>query len=328
MIERASGGRRDRSGRQDHDRPRHPERHGAERPDQRRRRSPTISPAAPAGNFKEQSDGASGTDLVFYGDAAATVNAGSPVNLGAVRQNTVLSRGAADHQLGDRPSGGARRLGGVGHRKRHGQRFDQPTGGRWSRHQRRPRRRRHQRRWRPQRHGQPDPRLRRRVDGRARDDRRSSGQAVQVSGTVYREAAGSAGSLPANLIVHAGDSVALAVMNTAASDGYSENLAVSVTGFTGSGRHSHRRRAPRSARKARAMRWSPSRPSAWSRAASPWASPPTGRASTGSDRPRSAARPWRSTPRWTVTRRRPSRSWPAAARLAAAAATTPSTLAR
>jgi hypothetical protein len=59
-------------------------------------------------------------------------------------------------------------------------------------------------------------------------------QTVTVSGTVYREAVAAIGALPA-IVAHVGDTVvqSVLVMNTAAADGYSENLIASVTGTTG-----------------------------------------------------------------------------------------------
>ena len=62
-------------------------------------------------------------------------------------------------------------------------------------------------------------------------------QTVQVSGAVYREASASVAPLPSNLIVHVGDTVTerLAITNTAAADGYSENLVASVAGVNGAG---------------------------------------------------------------------------------------------
>ncbi len=60
-------------------------------------------------------------------------------------------------------------------------------------------------------------------------------QTVQVSGNVYREASASIASLPSNLIVHVGDTVdqTLSISNTAANDGYSENLTADVVSTTG-----------------------------------------------------------------------------------------------
>ena len=57
---------------------------------------------------------------------------------------------------------------------------------------------------------------------------------LQVSGNVYREATASIAPLPSDIIVHVGDTVsdALSIANTAASDGYSENLIASVTGVS------------------------------------------------------------------------------------------------
>ncbi len=59
-------------------------------------------------------------------------------------------------------------------------------------------------------------------------------QTVQVSGDVYREAAASIAALPSNPIVHVGDTLneALSITNTAANDGYSENLTASVASAT------------------------------------------------------------------------------------------------
>lgn len=59
-------------------------------------------------------------------------------------------------------------------------------------------------------------------------------QALQVSGTVYREAAASI-TAPGNLIVHVGDAgnETFTVKNSAANDGYSENLVASVAGTSG-----------------------------------------------------------------------------------------------
>ncbi len=64
------------------------------------------------------------------------------------------------------------------------------------------------------------------------------GQTVQVTGTVYREASGTV-TPPSNVILHVGDgggtvSEALTDANTAASDGYSENLTGTVVGSSGS----------------------------------------------------------------------------------------------
>lgn len=58
---------------------------------------------------------------------------------------------------------------------------------------------------------------------------------VAVSGSVYREAAPSVVAVPANLVVHVGDSVSqsLTIGNAAADDGYSENLRVAIAGTTG-----------------------------------------------------------------------------------------------
>ncbi|KYK44650.1 hypothetical protein A1D31_36545 [Bradyrhizobium liaoningense] len=62
-----------------------------------------------------------------------------------------------------------------------------------------------------------------------------AGQTLQVSGTVYREAAASITTLPANLIVHVGDAgtEAITIKNTDANDGYSENLIANVAGTSG-----------------------------------------------------------------------------------------------
>jgi hypothetical protein len=63
-----------------------------------------------------------------------------------------------------------------------------------------------------------------------------SDQTVQLTETVYREASASVASLPSNVIVHVGDVVTeqLAVTNTAANDGFSENLVASVVSAAGS----------------------------------------------------------------------------------------------
>jgi hypothetical protein len=60
-------------------------------------------------------------------------------------------------------------------------------------------------------------------------------QTLQVEGKFFREASASAGSLPSPFIVHVGDSVqqALSIINSAAADGFSENLIAKVTGTTG-----------------------------------------------------------------------------------------------
>jgi hypothetical protein len=60
-------------------------------------------------------------------------------------------------------------------------------------------------------------------------------QTVQVSGNVYREASASVAALPSDIIVHVGDTVSdpLTITNTAANDGYSENLIASVAGVSG-----------------------------------------------------------------------------------------------
>lgn len=60
-------------------------------------------------------------------------------------------------------------------------------------------------------------------------------QTVQLSGAVYREAAPSVAALPANFIVHVGDTVAqpLAIANADPADGYSENLIATVGGTSG-----------------------------------------------------------------------------------------------
>jgi T5SS/PEP-CTERM-associated repeat protein/autotransporter passenger strand-loop-strand repeat protein len=60
-------------------------------------------------------------------------------------------------------------------------------------------------------------------------------QTVQVSGNVYREASASIAALPSKIIVHVGDVVSdpLTITNTAANDGYSENLIASVAGVSG-----------------------------------------------------------------------------------------------
>src|SRR5262249_51455878 len=57
-------------------------------------------------------------------------------------------------------------------------------------------------------------------------------QGVQVSGSVYREASVSIAAPPTSFIVHVGDTVAqgLTVTNTAANDGFSENLIASILG--------------------------------------------------------------------------------------------------
>ena len=75
-------------------------------------------------------------------------------------------------------------------------------------------------------------------DGTGTDDNGTTtlpGATVQLSGTVYREAAPTIGALPQNFIVHVGDTVAqaLTIGNNAAADGYSENLLGTIASTSG-----------------------------------------------------------------------------------------------
>jgi hypothetical protein len=60
-------------------------------------------------------------------------------------------------------------------------------------------------------------------------------QTIDVTGTVYREASASIAPLPTNLVYRVGDTAAktLSITNTAANDGFSENLIANVLGSTG-----------------------------------------------------------------------------------------------